>query len=60
MKLGKKKIYSVNEGNAASFNAAIKSYIDSVKFSPPGQEKTFKPYSARYVGSMAADVCYYE
>lgn len=56
MKLGKKRIFSINEGNAAGFNPAVKSYVDSCKFPPPGQEATFKPFSARYVGSMVADV----
>ncbi|KAI8826189.1 fructose-1,6-bisphosphatase class 1/Sedoheputulose-1,7-bisphosphatase [Fimicolochytrium jonesii] len=56
MKLGKKKIYSVNEGNAHTFDPAIKGYIDSLKFPPAGHTGKFTPYSARYVGSMVADV----
>ncbi|KAJ3169684.1 hypothetical protein HDU87_000565 [Geranomyces variabilis] len=56
MKLGPKKIYSINEGNAHTFDAAIKGYIDSVKFPPAGHTGKFTPYTARYVGSMVADV----
>lgn len=43
------KIYSVNEGNSLYFDAPTKAYIDHLKNLP-------KPYSARYVGSMVADV----
>jgi fructose-1,6-bisphosphatase I len=56
MKLGKKKIYSINEGNAHTFDLAVKTYVDSLKFPPPGHTGKFTPYSARYVGSMVADV----
>lgn len=56
MRLGSKKIYSINEGNAAGFNEAVKTYINSLKFPTPGNEASYKPYSARYVGSMVADV----
>ncbi|KAI8999286.1 fructose-1,6-bisphosphatase class 1/Sedoheputulose-1,7-bisphosphatase [Gaertneriomyces semiglobifer] len=56
MKLGKKKIYSINEGNAHTFDDAIKGYLESVKFPPAGHTGKFTPYSARYVGSMVADV----
>jgi fructose-1,6-bisphosphatase I len=52
--LGNKKIYSINEGNASGFNPAVKAYIDSLKF-PTGKGKA---YSARYVGSMVADVSF--
>ncbi|KAJ3192924.1 hypothetical protein HK101_005736 [Irineochytrium annulatum] len=55
MKLGKKKIYSTNEGNAHTFSPAIKAYLDTLKFPPPGHTGKFTPYSARYVGSMVAD-----
>ena len=58
MKIGKKKIYSMNEGYAHSFSPAIKSYLETLKFpaanAPP--DSKFKPYAARYVGSMVADV----
>eukprot|EP00842_Homolaphlyctis_polyrhiza_P007100 jgi/Hompol1/97/HPOL_005223-RA len=56
LKLGKKKIYSLNEGYAHSFDPAIKGYLDSLKFPPPGHVGKFTPYSARYVGSMVADM----
>jgi fructose-1,6-bisphosphatase I len=50
IKIGSKKIYSINEGNASTFNAAVTEYLEKVKSGKP------KPYSARYVGSMVADV----
>ncbi|KAJ3111549.1 hypothetical protein HDU96_005610 [Phlyctochytrium bullatum] len=56
MKLGKKKIYSINEGNAHTFEEPVKQYLDSVKYPPAGFQGKFTPYSARYVGSMVADV----
>lgn len=45
-----KTIYSCNEGNWASFDAATQKFITNCK------AKTPKPYSLRYVGSMVADV----
>ncbi|XP_012272608.1 fructose-1,6-bisphosphatase 1 [Orussus abietinus] len=45
------KIYSINEGNTSTWDAAITEYVQSKKFPPSG-----KPYAARYVGSMVADV----
>eukprot|EP00208_Stichococcus_sp_RCC1054_P005140 CAMPEP_0206136814 /NCGR_PEP_ID=MMETSP1473-20131121/2037_1 /ASSEMBLY_ACC=CAM_ASM_001109 /TAXON_ID=1461547 /ORGANISM="Stichococcus sp, Strain RCC1054" /LENGTH=353 /DNA_ID=CAMNT_0053529609 /DNA_START=178 /DNA_END=1239 /DNA_ORIENTATION=+ len=45
------KIYSVNEGNAANWNAPTKEYVEECKFPENG-----KPKSLRYVGSMVADV----
>jgi fructose-1,6-bisphosphatase I len=56
MKLGKKKIYSLNEGYAHTFHPAIKNYLDTLKFPPPGHQGKFTPYAARYVGSMVADM----
>ncbi|TPX49412.1 fructose-bisphosphatase [Synchytrium endobioticum] len=56
IRIGKKRIYSINEGNAFTFDAAVKSYISSLKFPPEGHTGTFNPYTARYVGSMVADV----
>ncbi|KAI9093136.1 fructose-1,6-bisphosphatase class 1/Sedoheputulose-1,7-bisphosphatase [Phlyctochytrium arcticum] len=56
MKLGKKKIYSINEGNAHTYDPAITKYLDSIKFPPAGHVGKFTPYSQRYVGSMVADV----
>lgn len=44
-------IYSINEGNESTWDSSIKEYIRSKKY-----PKTGKPYSARYVGSMVADV----
>ncbi|KAI8611675.1 fructose-1,6-bisphosphatase class 1/Sedoheputulose-1,7-bisphosphatase [Chytriomyces sp. MP71] len=55
VKLGKKKIYSINEGNSHAFDEAVKEYLHSVKFPEPINGKV-SPYSARYVGSMVADV----
>ncbi|KAJ3238358.1 Fructose-1,6-bisphosphatase [Chytriomyces hyalinus] len=55
VKLGKKKIYSINEGNAHAFDDAVKEYLNSVKF-PPAVNGKVPAYSARYVGSMVADV----
>mmetsp|Transcript_20176 Transcript_20176/g.30935 ORF Transcript_20176/g.30935 Transcript_20176/m.30935 type:complete len:350 (-) Transcript_20176:78-1127(-) len=46
---GGKKIYSVNEGNSMYWDRAIQSTIDYFK-------NATKPYSARYVGSMVADI----
>ncbi|KAI7833882.1 fructose-1,6-bisphosphatase class 1/Sedoheputulose-1,7-bisphosphatase [Kickxella alabastrina] len=48
------KIYSVNEGNSLYWDDATKAYFDSLKF--PSPESGLKPYSARYIGSMVADV----
>ncbi|GAA5900261.1 fructose 1,6-bisphosphate 1-phosphatase [Sporobolomyces salmoneus] len=45
------KIYSFNEGNALFFHEPVTKYLDSIKFPANG-----KPYSARYIGSMVADV----
>ncbi|KAJ1808353.1 Fructose-1,6-bisphosphatase [Coemansia sp. RSA 2598] len=48
------KIYSVNEGNSLYWDDATKAYFDGIKF--PSPESGRKPYSARYIGSMVADV----
>jgi len=45
------KIYSVNEGNSLYWPKACKEYFHQLKF---GEDK--KPYSARYIGSMVADI----
>lgn len=45
------KIYSFNEGNAMFFHKPVNDYLQSIKFPANG-----KPYSARYIGSMVADV----
>ncbi|KAH9180554.1 fructose-1,6-bisphosphatase class 1/Sedoheputulose-1,7-bisphosphatase [Lactarius sanguifluus] len=46
------KIYSFNEGNSLYFHTPTVNYLNSVKFPPAGKT----PYSARYIGSMVADV----
>jgi len=43
-------IYSINEGNAMYWTPEITKFVHHVKF------ELSKPYSARYVGSMVADV----
>jgi len=45
------KIYSFNEGNSLHFYPPTNSYLESIKYPANG-----KPYSARYIGSMVADV----
>lgn len=45
------KIYSFNEGNSMYFHPPVTSYLNAIKF-----PKTGTPYSARYIGSMVADV----
>jgi fructose-1,6-bisphosphatase I len=47
----KGKIYSVNEGNAKSWDPVITAYVAKCKDPPLG-----KPKKARYIGSMVADV----
>ncbi|WFD30089.1 fructose-bisphosphatase [Malassezia sp. CBS 17886] len=46
------KIYSINEGNSEYFFEPVLKYLHSVKY----PEAPKKPYSARYIGSMVADV----
>jgi len=45
------KIYSFNEGNSLFFHEPVLKYLDSIKNPANGE-----PYSARYIGSMVADV----
>jgi len=45
------KIYSINEGYAQYWDPAVTEYVRRKKFPESG-----KPYGARYVGSMVADV----
>jgi len=45
-----KTIYSINEGNYTTWDECMQRAIDGFKFNQP------KPYTARYVGSMVADV----
>lgn len=44
-------IYSVNEGNTMYWSDEARKYFQAVKYPETG-----KPYSARYIGSMVADV----
>ncbi|KAL0581744.1 Fructose-1,6-bisphosphatase [Marasmius crinis-equi] len=46
------KIYSFNEGNSLYFNPPVVNYLKSIKYPANGKA----PYSARYIGSMVADV----
>jgi len=46
---GGKKIFSCNEGNSHNWDAPIKEAVDDFK-------NAAKPYTARYVGSMVADI----
>ena len=45
-------IYSVNEGNSYYWADSAKKYIDDLK----KPQANGKPYSARYIGSMVADI----
>jgi fructose-1,6-bisphosphatase I len=54
MKIPKQsRIYSINEGNYKYWHPGIKKYI---KYLQEEDEKTGRPYSLRYIGSMAADI----
>jgi fructose-1,6-bisphosphatase I len=44
-----KTIYSINEGNYTTWDSNMQRAVDGFKFNSP-------PYTARYVGSMVADV----
>ncbi|KIP09487.1 hypothetical protein PHLGIDRAFT_126234 [Phlebiopsis gigantea 11061_1 CR5-6] len=46
------KIYSFNEGNSMYFHKPVINYLNSIKYPTNGKS----PYSARYIGSMVADV----
>jgi len=46
------KIYSVNEGNYSKFPQGVKDYI---KYCQVEDDKTDRPYSSRYIGSLVAD-----
>jgi fructose-1,6-bisphosphatase I len=50
---GRGRTYSVNEGNTAAWAPAIRRYVEYLR-SP--DRATGRPYSARYVGSMVADL----
>jgi len=45
------KIYSINEGNTGHWENGIHNYVEHLKGNGDG-----RPYSARYVGSLVADV----
>jgi fructose-1,6-bisphosphatase I len=45
-------MYSVNEGNAAYWDAGTRAYIDSLKVVDPASGR---PYTARYIGSLVSD-----
>jgi fructose-1,6-bisphosphatase I len=49
----KSKIYSINEGNYLYWHPGLKKYI---KWLQEEDEKTDRPYSSRYIGSMVADI----
>lgn len=46
-------IYSINEGSYNSWPEGLKKYI---KYCQEEDEETNRPYSARYIGSMVADI----
>jgi len=48
----KGKIYSINEGNASTWDEGTKKYIAYLKES---DQTTGRPYSLRYIGSLVAD-----
>ena len=48
------KIYSINEGNRDGWSAGVKNWVDALKRGGP--DESGKPYSARYIGSLVADV----
>lgn len=49
----KAAIYSINEGNYKYWRSGLKSYI---KYIQDADNRGRKPYSARYIGSMVADI----
>ncbi len=46
------KIYSINEGNYLRWDDGVKNYINYLK---KEDKATNRPYSSRYIGSLAAD-----
>ncbi len=50
---GNGKIYSINEGSYNLFPKAVQNYLNWVK---QEDKSTNRPYSARYIGSMVADL----
>lgn len=49
-----RSIYSINEGNTYYWSDPIKQFVAQLK--EPQQHIDGKPYSARYIGSMVADI----
>jgi fructose-1,6-bisphosphatase I len=49
----KSKIYSINEGNYLYWHPGLKKYI---KYLQDEDKESNRPYSARYIGSMVADI----
>jgi fructose-1,6-bisphosphatase I len=49
----KSKIYSINEGNYLYWHPGLKKYI---KYLQDEDKDSDRPYSARYIGSMVADI----
>jgi fructose-1,6-bisphosphatase I len=49
----KGKIYSINEGNYKYWHGGVKKYIKHLQ---EEDEKTERPYTSRYIGSMVADI----
>jgi fructose-1,6-bisphosphatase I len=49
-----KEIYSVNDGNYVTWDEPMQRAVDGFKFNKV--DGKYKPYTARYVGSMVADV----
>ncbi len=47
------QIYSINEGNTSRWDPGVRRYIEHLKIEDPADGR---PYSARYVGSLVADV----
>ncbi len=47
------RIYSINEGSYNSWDLGLKNYI---KYCQEEDDETGRPYSARYIGSMVADI----
>ena len=47
------KIYSINEGSYNSWEYGLKRYI---KYCQEDDPETMRPYTARYIGSMVADI----
>ncbi len=47
------KIYSINEGNLEHYPEGVRQYVHDCKLNDPERNT---PYSARYIGSMVADL----